>query len=185
MDILIWKTIILLLIWQPRNQLLLRKLNLCLESLPDGKILSINNRLYNNSGYIPDYNSIQYQSATLISASTTIASNITLSLPQPFNIYQRIILIIEAQNHSDVRTDNVSITVNGVYLNDSNDKVYATSLSRWWLFGIQFNNLFLCTTHRSTSTGLSLSTNTNNYITINTTFNTHYLQTCNVYFGIY
>lgn len=120
------------------------------------------------------------QTTTIPSANTDFIFN----LPQAFSTYQHIILVIQAQA-AQYKQSSVFLTINGNYLSGSNDAIYTTNITTWWLFGIQFNNLFLCTTHKSTSTGMSIAVNNNNYITVRCSTGGSSLSMFNVYFGIY
>lgn len=113
--------------------------------MPDGKILSINNRLYNNSGYLPDYSSIQYQQPTLITKSTIIPQYDTpfnVTLPQYLITYPRFIVLIGLKlNDGASREDLMSLNISNlsVYLDDTNDRVYS-SIRYWWVICWQSSN---------------------------------------------
>ena len=140
--------------------------------LPDGKILSINNRLYNNSGYLPDYSSIQYQRPTLIAKSTIIPNYNTpfnVMLPQSIITYPKFIILIGLKlkdGASSTELMELSISNLSLYLHGSNDKVYA-SMRYWWAICWQStNNIYCATTHKSTSTGTTVHIPQDNFLTI-------------------
>lgn len=140
--------------------------------LPDGKILSINNKLYNNNGYLPDYSSIQYQQPTLITKSTIIPQYETpfnVTLPQPLITYPRFIVLIGLKlNDGASREDLMSLNISNlsVYLDDTNDRVYDT-MSYWWVICWKStNNIYCATTKKSTATGTTITMPQDNFLTI-------------------
>lgn len=140
--------------------------------LPDGKILSINNKLYNNSGYLPDYSSIQYQKPTLIAKSTFIPNYETpfnVTLPQSLITYPRFIVLVglKLEDGAD-RTDLITLNISNLslYLDDTNDRVYNT-ISYWWAICWQStNNIYCATTQKSTGTSATIKMPQDNFLTI-------------------
>lgn len=159
--------------------------------LPDGKILSINNRLYNNSGYFPDYNSIQYQRPTLIAKSTMIPQHevpFNVTLPQPLITYPRFIVLIGLKLEDGASSaDVMSLYISNlsIYLSEVNDEAYS-SIRYWWVICWQsINNVYCATTQKSTSTGVTIKMPQDNFLTISHRIDSYQIETFEVNFIIF
>lgn len=159
--------------------------------MPNGKILSINNRLYNNSGYLPDYSSIQYQQPTLITKSTIIPQYSTpfnVTLPQPLITYPRFIVLIRLKlNDGAHREDLISLDISNLslYLAGTNDRVYSV-IQYWWVICWQAsNNIYCAITQKSTSSSTTITMPQDNFLTIEHSVGVSKMQIFEVNFIIF
>lgn len=158
--------------------------------LPNGKLIYTNGQYYANSGYLPNYANIQYQQATLIAKSTTIptATSFNLNLPSQLVNYPRFMIIISMKLKSgSYRKDLNSLTISNLNwsLKDSNDRVY-DSIQYWWGICFKTNTNIGCgTTHKSTSTGTTITLTTDTFLTIESNVSTTDMEIFEVDFLIF